>query len=72
MAYMFPVVPTPENSSVAAINAARGYAGTSDGTTPSRAQAISGENWQRNAPGHYDAALSATRFPPASFIPEFS
>lgn len=71
MAYQFPVTPTPDNSSVAGINAARAFAGTSTSAEPDRAQAISGENWQRTATGTPDKERAATTFPPAEYIPEF-
>ena len=47
--------PTADNSSIAAINAARAMAGS-----PSD---ISGENWQREAPAPPDYARSAEAFP---------
>ncbi len=47
---------TPDRSSIAAINAARGFAASS--------RDISGENWQRDADGTPDYPRSAGAFPP--------
>jgi hypothetical protein len=50
------VLPTPSNSSVAAINAARGFA--------EHPGDLEGEYWQRGADGTPDAARAETRNPP--------